>query len=315
MAALTSLPDALGRAAESRHPVVAAHNGVGRGSFLATLRQLEGNWGRAFEVARVSTLAPSVSPGQDAVDRPESSGPPLGDGSRQDSVRGGEPARQGTPTSTPQLAATEQTGMQSDERVDVDHVPAGRARAGRRSPQGLPAHASTTGTVAMNPSDDALVPRQASASSRGQAPLSGSASLVEVPSRLTTSGEAAVGAGVSQGLRLVQDPSVGQVLRWQFNPAAAPGETVDEMNAGVGSHGTQFLPTRPPGVAGTSVAVTSAQGGVAVAIWATLRAHEWTPAVRRAIEHEVARHGCRLARLHYNGNPFFNPTLAGLTQE
>lgn len=310
MAALTSLPDALARADDARRPVAAPHNGASRGSFLATLRQLEGGWGRAFEVAKLNTPTPALlSRGDGAAGgaNPLRAGGEAGRG--RDA--GGSPGVQEVPTVEGQAAATGTAALRDPQAATA----AGGHRTGHR------AWSSTSQALAqMGPGNTLTAPawdaHGLDLALRGGDGAGGGRSA---PQALERSGQRGVSATAGEsGLTAPPLPELragGHVPSRVTSPSTLTEATADESPEPKGSVGAQRAPTRPTPASGPSVSVTSVQGGLAISVWLATGAQALTPALRKAIDEEVARHGSRLARLHYNGNPIHHPSLAGLTQE
>jgi hypothetical protein len=134
------------------------------------------------------------------------------------------------------------------------------------------------------------------------------------------SAKLAIGAADTRGVSMAQVPRpvmvVGATIPPQAIGQSAQTEAVDDE----GLEGKSLPLARMAAVvkfqsSGPSVSVTEVQGGLAISVWSALDAQKMTPALRKSIEDEVARHGCRLARIHMDGYRFGRPASTGLTQE
>lgn len=343
MSALGSLSDAVLVPTPHAQRTGRAHGEASAdSSFLATLRQLEGAWGPTFEAARLRVSSPALPAESCAANFVRRSVVQL-EGDRSPAGRIQPEQRPNSDSIAPRLSqprddATRQAKAQgTDTTAQRDSAwqqsPADRAPPAADDSENSPAaHGRHPGAVAPLATllagnqplvgDAVRVPGASSMGLTGAGAQTGKARTDlarsgQLVSALNSTPGQTVGSNATSAAPLpppalfIHAPVLPQAAGQSVTSGADDLDQV-ERQASVWKLAST---TPPPTAAGPLVAVTGAPGGLAISVWSALRGHELTPGLRKAIDDEVARHGCRLARLHLNGNPFSNPPLTGLIQE
>ena len=303
--------------------------------FLSTLRQLEGGWSAAFAAGKMRsqsiTLAspPSAPAAATAfVDRTNEDGAALAnafaapaDGFAAPSAirwqdsRGPHAPNSNDIVSTARtesartaVAAASATAAEQPSPSLAPEAPEAAAAAAAKAGPGTP-------LIAKRESALAQVIGSAAVASQSSAP--GRSAGAELKGGFLVAAQTTPAAAAAQTLApllpaaAAAPPPPPSLLVAATAPVLISAQaTASESMEGAGA---KPLPA-PRGVAavpsqsgGPSVAVSGVQGGLAISVWSPLGAQALSPALRRHIENEVARHGCRLAKIHVNGRQ-----LAGL---
>lgn len=296
MSALSSLFDAAGVRTPQAQRQASAHAVLPEaGHFLATLRQLEGEWGNAFEAAKMRV--PVALPMRDASAQfPSSMGPMLVPEmaaalpQRHDVFSVQVPAPQPLAPAQPKGLNGASPRLADGVVAEADRAP-GRVQhaflpAGGAVPNGAAPVSSVERVGGARPG--ALV---RSASARG---------AVAAAALQPKSAQAAA----AQALAACAPPVTGVFAPTAPSPPQRLGMSQNVGVDDVSGKGSALALARAASAAqpqGPSVAVSAVSGGLAIAVWSATGGQALTPALRQSIEDEVARHGCRLARLHVNG--------------